>query len=362
MPTYIGLENGKHRVRIPHNRLRINGGHHDTLEDAIRERNRICKELGKPIPNDSEPDVVEQNEDQPTIEGVYAEKEIDVRSIWSTLITQQKVIQERQDKRKHQYIRLPNKPVAIALLSDLHLGNAGTDYASIQRDAEIIRDTEGMFAGFHGDGTDNWVVSKLVPLQHKQPVTLDNELLIFRDWTETIAHKLLWWVDGNHDNWTSKLVGISQAQSLLEGCRVLYDHQQCVFTLHHGEYTKRVIVRHKWRFGSVYNPTHGLEVGWDRGDIDYDWAIGGHTHIGTYCRPFHRHGKKRYAILTGTYKMYDGFGEEIGLPAPKDSGCGAFVLPGDGRQIWFEELTAAADYLKYLRGGNNAHYQFRANA
>jgi hypothetical protein len=90
-------------------------------------------------------------------------------------------------------------------------------------------------------------------------------------------------------------------------------------------------------------------VGWDRGDIDYDWAVGGHTHIGTYCRPFHRHGKRRYAILTGTYKIHDSFGEELNFPSPKDSGCGAMVLHPDGRQWFFEKLHEAAEFLAFLR-------------
>ena len=50
-----------------------------------------------------------------------------------------------------------NKPVAIALTSDWHIGSVGVDYERLESDLEIIRDTPGMYAVGLGDYKDNYI-------------------------------------------------------------------------------------------------------------------------------------------------------------------------------------------------------------
>lgn len=283
------------------------------------------------------------------VEGVTAAPPAAVENIWQFAIDAQRHVSAKAERRKDQAITLPDEPVAIAFLSDLHIGSAGTDYAAIKRDAELIRATPGMYAGFHGDGTDNWIVGKLTALQRGQALGFDAERLLFESWVDIIAPKLLWFVQGNHDNWSEQLIGSAPNRALIQDKLMLWDRNQCVFDLHHCGYTRKVVVRHKWRFSSVFNPAHGMMVGWDRGEIDFDIAVAGHTHIATLCYPFFRHGKIRHAILTGTYKMVDAFGDECGFPPPNGSGCGALVLDANGDQIFMDSLSAAAQYLAFLR-------------
>jgi hypothetical protein len=209
------------------------------------------------------------------IEGVTAEHSAQPDNIWQFAIDAQKVVFEKHARKQKQAITLPNEPVAIAFLSDLHIGSAGTDYQAIKVDAELIAATPGMYAGFHGDGTDNWIVGKLTALQRGQAIGFDAERLLFESWIDLIAPKLLWWVEGNHDDWTEKLVGSSPNRAALQGARAIYDRNQAILKLHHAGQSRLIVIRHKWRFSSIFNPTHGLEVGWDRGDTSYDWAIGG---------------------------------------------------------------------------------------
>lgn len=283
------------------------------------------------------------------IEGVTAEQTTSVENIWTFVQEAQQIVFEKQQRRGNQSIKLPDEPVAIAFLSDLHIGSAGTDYTAIREDAEMIQHTPGLYAGFHGDGTDNWIVGKLTSLQRGQAVGFDAERLLFESWVSMVADKLLWWVGGNHDQWSEKLIGSSPDRALIKDKLILWDRNQCAVKIKHCGIERTALIRHKWRFNSVFNASHGLQVGWERGDVDYTWAIGGHTHIGTYCHPFHRHNKRRYAILTGAYKKVDGFGEEIGFASPKDNGCGAMVLNVDGSQVFFDTLAPAVDYLAYLR-------------
>ena len=104
--------------------------------------------------------------------------------------------------------------------------------------------------------------------------------------------------------------------------------------------------RHRWKYSSVFNVTHGIEVGWERGGVDFDLALGGHTHVGTFCRPFLRHGKMRLAVLTGTYKTNGEYGRELGLPLPHGTGSGAHVFfPGEP-PLFCQTVQRAAWILK----------------
>ena len=270
----------------------------------------------------------------------------DVGAVWQRLIDEQ---QQRLREPTLQRVILPSAPCAVAFLSDLHIGNAGTDYAAIRRDAEIVAATEGMYATFVGDGIDNWIIGKLAGLQRGQAVAFDDEWRLLEAWLRLVSSKLLVVVAGNHDNWTTKLAGIDRLRDLVQPLTVLYHAQQVVFSLQIGETTRTVCVRHRWRGSSVFNVTHGLEVSWERMGLDYDWSIGGHTHIATVCRPFLRHGILRHAILIGTYKLADHYAAELGLAPSHGSGSGAMVLHPDGRQWWFDKLSEASSFLSYLR-------------
>src|SRR5690606_28868504 len=48
-------------------------------------------------------------------------------------------------------------PIALANLSDMHIGNAGTDHRRMLEDARLIQKTPGMYAVFGGDGVDNFI-------------------------------------------------------------------------------------------------------------------------------------------------------------------------------------------------------------
>jgi hypothetical protein len=255
-----------------------------------------------------------------------------------------------QVAKKSQSIHLGNKPTGIAFLSDLHLGNSGTDYGAIFKDTKLVADTPGMYAAFHGDGIDNWITPKLQSLQRNQAVSFQTELMLFRRWLELIQEKLLLVVSGNHDNWTSKISGVDIIPSLLESTTILYDPNEIYVDISCGSYSWNVLIRHKWKYSSIFNPTHGIEVGFDRLSRPFDIGIGGHTHIGTLFRPFYRHGEERLALLTGAYKRIDSFSKEIGYAETANNGCGAIIFMPDGKMWYNSDLEVACNYLTYLRG------------
>lgn len=284
------------------------------------------------------------------IEGVVAvEDQVDPEVLWSAAEKAQLATQKRQLAQKQQRVVLPPEPVAIAFLSDFHIGSAGTDYRSLRNDCDLIARTAGMYAMFAGDGVDNWIIGKLANLQHHQALNYDAEWLLFEVVLKTLSPKLIAVVSGNHDNWTYKIAHIDRLRGLLDNATCVYDRYQAAITLQHGIKQRLILVRHKWRGSSIYNVTHAIEVGYDRLGVPYDWGVGGHTHIGTYCREFDRHGQRRSAILLGTYKLSDSFGQEVGFAPTTGIGCGAKVLHPDGREWWFGGLNEAAEFLEFLR-------------
>lgn len=253
-------------------------------------------------------------------------------------------------KRQNQVIVLPgNLPAGIAVISDLHLGGPGVDYAAADRDADIVANTEGLYGSSHGDWFDNWIIGRLTALQRHQVLTFDEEFALFEHFIKRIDP--LWLVSGNHENWTHKVAGYDRVRECLKGTRVLYDRHEIAFTLQLGKATWKVKVRHKWRGTSVFNDTHGIEVGWQRGTSEFDIGIGGHTHRATLIRPFIRHHEKKYAILTGTYTLEDEYGRELGFAQSHGSGCGAIIFFPDGRMFACEDLPTAAEFLTFARKG-----------
>lgn len=334
----IYFSNGRYGIRRwdAAQKKMVHGGRFATKEEA-EQALLAWQELG------SDP--------EPVIRGVSASKyDPDyARSLWTSAAIEHEKIRQVEQVKHSQSIYLGDKPTGIAFLSDLHIGNAGTDYAAIMRDTNIITSTPGMYAAFHGDGIDNWIVGKLQALQRGQTVSHQNEIAMFRYWLESIHHKLLLVVSGNHDNWTAKLAGLDILPTLLGDTHVLYDSYQVRVNIECGRGQWDTIVRHQWKYSSVFNPTHGIEVGYDRMGTPFDIGIGGHTHIGTLFRPFYRHQKERLALLTGAYKRVDSFAKEIGYAPTMSNGCGAIIFLPDGKLWYNTDLKVASDYLTYLR-------------
>jgi hypothetical protein len=284
--------------------------------------------------------------EEPIVEGITSEERV---SFEGDIMPYLKIIGQRAKKKNNdevnQVITMPNKPFALALISDIHAGGKA-DYEAIEKDIELITHTDGMYVGNIGDDTDNFITAKLQFIQKEQPTTFDMEVR-FLEWLfKKLSGHVLFWVSGNHNNWTKKASGVDFIREGLMGTKCLYDSAQIYFTLKWGDNEQRWLVRHRWRHGSIFNPTHGIEVGWERVGFNFDVGCAGHTHIATLCRPFIREGKKRFAVLMGTYKTRDNFGREMGFSSPVGTGSGAFVYHPDGRSFWCEDLITARDLLK----------------
>ena len=286
--------------------------------------------------------------DPATLFGTIPEHNVDIEDIRPYLNMIGDRATTKNAVQSSQEIILPNKPVAIAMFGDQHFGGK-CDYRRLLADADLVAGTPNMFVIQGGDVADNYIIGKLIAVQKQQATTYDMELRAAIWWVQRVAPSMIVWCGGNHESWTRKVSGIDFWRTKLEHCKCLYDPNQIRFTLKHCGYSWEWMVRHKWRHSSVFNPTHGIEVGYDR-VAPFDIGVGFHTHVATLCRPFIRDGKVRYATLIGTYKLRDEYARELGFPntAP-NGGSGAYVFPGDGRAIWEDDLQTAAEILNMYR-------------
>jgi len=292
-----------------------------------------------------------EKEDIVEVIGLTPDDTIDGEDILNKMIEAQGSIVESITKRYDQHIKIhDDKPIAIGLLSDLHLGNKYVDYKAIKEEAEIIADTDGFYAFGMGDYHDNWI-GKLEGIQREMPISFSSELALLEWFFDTLRDDLLVVVGGNHDTGrTKRISGIDYVKKLLKGITTLYDPDEVRFTLHLGDAKWRFKCRHLWMGTSAYNDTHGIEKDPRFGDDEFDVGIGGHTHRGTLFREFMFHHKKRLAILLGTYKYHDSYATRLGFPqSPKNSASGALILFPDGRMRTEDSIFEAAEYLKFLR-------------
>jgi predicted phosphodiesterase len=292
---------------------------------------------------------LDKTPEKPIIKGLTPSDHVDFEQVvLPRLINIGQRAEQKNATEKQQAIEIPtNKPFALAILSDVH-GGAKTDYAAIKRDLDIIDSHPQFFAIAAGDITDNFIIGMMQSIQKAQKTTIDEEHRFLRWFLEKLRPSLVAFVTGNHDNWGRKLTEWDIVKELLRDTPLLYDNHQLLFDLKWAGNKQVWKVRHKYRHNSVFNPTHGMEVDWERGGSDFDVAVAGHTHIATLCRPFIKNDKKRYAILLGTYKLRDDYGREIGFAdTHSDSrGSGAMVYHPDGRTFWTEDLATATDLLK----------------
>lgn len=284
----------------------------------------------------------------PVIIGKTAFEATDFEQVKSYLLNTSIKAKEKNKIEVGQKIYLPELPVGLVLLADIH-GGGKCDYQAIFDDVELVKTTKGVYCGVCGDITDNFIIGKLAAIQNKQPTTFAMEVKFAEWFIEEIKSKLLFWISGNHDNWTYKVSGIDIYKKYLENVNCLYDRHQVVFDLKYGKFSQRFFIRHKFKYKSIYNPTHGEETSWERIGIDFDIVIGSHYHQACLFREFVKADKKRLAILMGTYKIKDEYAEELGFAKSYGTGSCMLVYDRNYNRYQFDNLLQGIDFLKYLQ-------------
>jgi hypothetical protein len=241
-------------------------------------------------------------------------------------------------------------PVGLALLGDPHVDDNGTDIALLQRHVAIINRTDGLFAGNIGDFSNNWV-GRLARLYGQQSLSAAEAWVLVEWLVKAVDWCFL--IGGNHDCWSGSGDPIKW---MAKSARVQYEAHgmRLGLTLPTGRVI-RLNARHDFSGRSQWNTAHGpakaIQLGW-RDHI----AVCGHTHVsGHQVLRDPATGLISHALRVGSYKTFDSYADEKGLPNQTFMVAPVVVIrpqfaDDDNRLITVcYDPETGADFLTFLR-------------
>jgi len=337
---YIQCRNGHYRVRLGGQKERFHLGTYTTLEAAQAARDAY---LAQQQPQSVAPNI--------TVQGVLLQTDIlDEEAIL------QKALAGYQhslllDARQHdQIIIIDFSPACVVFTADQHFGNAGTDVQRAFAEAELINRMPQTLVATLGDLFDNFILEKMRSIRFDTPLSIQEEIVLGKQYMQRLAPKWRLAVDGNHDLWTMLLTGMNWQREMLKEIAptILHDAYDCRVTLRVKGVDFPGRLRHNWRGRSEINDTHGIEKA-ARFDQDFVWGVGAHTHRSGVVRTFNAAGCNGIAGLCGSYKRIDSYARQNGYPKPNTSTAIAIIFDADTNSMTgFDNLEMAAKVMQSL--------------
>lgn len=279
---------------------------------------------------------------------------VNARALIDTYIALQRIRGSLAPEGAHA-IRLDvDHPIAVAFMSDWHIGSSGVDYAALNADIATIQAHPYVYAAIGGDPVDNFILEKLMSASRSQiSGDIAEQWAIFRHYVEQVLDSLLWVSSGNHDAWTQKVAGIDGVPTALAGIPVCYTGEGGIVALTVGQTTYRIYRKHRpVRRASNKNLTHFVkEMLRDGAPMEFDIGVSEHLHQAD-LEHFSYRQLDRVAIACGSYKRVDPHAADLGF---HDGGYGVptvVLYPGERRIVPFLRL---ADALAHLDGPSLYH-------
>jgi len=236
-----------------------------------------------------------------------------------------------------------DKPIAIALFSDSHLGSAGVDYKLVKQTADIIREHPLAYCITGGDITDCLFFDYGEEIMNLQEQYLYMYKLLNHIGGENILAGIL----GNHEAWARKSGTHSYMEFSDKTQRPLLRGISYI-NLMIGDQLYKILASHKLKGYSMYNANHPQNRA-NREIHGADIIMSAHTHKAGEQSDYQAEfgGKtKKIAYLNGkTFKKLDAYGKDGAfVPTTDDrTGCNWVVLSPDRRMIRLmssnEEMT-----------------------
>jgi hypothetical protein len=256
---------------------------------------------------------------------------------------------ERHAAERHLKVRIPgDSPIGISFISDQHIRETGPiDLTRMREDAELIRETPGLYAFLGGDGVDNHIKHRAAMVASgsspkREWEMYDHYLSIFGE------DKIVAMISGNHDDWTRDFAGMDMVDRLARRHRVHYHPDEVMCKLSVDGVLYRVKMRHQYRFNSTFNLGHTIKRLWEMGDDDFDIGVVCHHHE-SHMETFDKHGTMRVGFRPGSYQYMSSYSRRLGFKRNTPTCPTVILWPGQHRIMPFIDVWDAADYLGYLR-------------
>ena len=311
-----------------------------------RKRQRWqCKSCGFKTLN---PIILEKNEFS------IGELPIDEMNIDDIISYRKKRYQQKYNAYKNrQLINInihKNGPIGICHFGDPHVDDDGTDLAEIYSLCDLIRETDGLFAGNLGDVQNNWV-GRLTYLHGQQSTTAKEAWLISEHFLNSV--EWLYLIAGNHDVWSGDG---DPLDFIMRDKKTLYKQHGARMNLRfpNGK-TVRISARHQFRGNSMWNTAHGISKAIQMGWRDHILTAG-HTHVSGYqVLKDPASGLISHAIQVASFKNMDEYANKLGLDDKNIFNAPITVIDpqyddNDNRLITtFFNPYEGAEYLKFKR-------------
>ena len=239
-----------------------------------------------------------------------------------------------EGEKRHVEIKIDtDKPVAIAFLSDLHVGNAGIDYELLKQTSQKVKDHPLAYCITGGDITDTLIFD-----YGEEVLNMQEQYVYMNKMLRWIgSDKIIAGISGNHDMWSRKQGPTNYIQFVENVQRPLLRGVSFIdLTIGNTEYN--IMAAHKFRGESIYNPTHQE----NRANIEMpgsDIVLAGHTHKpgeSIIYQPQYGGGAKKIVLVNGkTFKKLDAYGKDNGFTpiSGEQLGCNWIILNNDKKMV-----------------------------
>lgn len=211
-------------------------------------------------------------------------------------------------------------PFGLFWFGDEHLDDDGTNLPELMRHVELIKRTDGLLACSVGDHINNWA-GRLARLYSEQSTSARDAWRL----AEWYLRELQWLIrdNGNHMDWSG---AGDPVRYIVDTATGVHGNGEACVRLHTpvGEaFTLKL--RHKWPGHSMWNTVHAISRAAQMGER-YDILVGGHTHVTGYAKIKHRDGLLTHCVQVASYKEFDRYAAELGLPDKAISPCAVIVI------------------------------------
>lgn len=226
-----------------------------------------------------------------------------------------------------------DRPIAIAFLSDVHLGSAGIDYKLLKDTADLIREHPLAYCITGGDITDSlfFNANEEIFNQGEQYIYLQKMLHYIG------AESILAGILGNHEAWVSNM-GVHNYMEFTKQLKRPLLRGISFINLSVADQEYKILASHMLKGYSYLNANHPQGRA-NREIHGADIIMSGHTHKAgeqnAYQPLFGGTSKKVVYVNGKTFKSLDNYGKDKAFVGLKDDqlGCNWIILSHDRRMI-----------------------------
>lgn len=340
-------------------RLRRTGVDQIVFNDTVYDRPVLCGDLTTPPPVGDGPRIdIQEHKPKPKKkiepkdiglvkpESDLAEIQKDVKALWNTAENLNESNRKKRASESEASVYLGDGPVAISFISDQHIEENGLcDLKTMREDAELVRDTPGLYALLGGDGVNNHIKHRGAILASRSRP--DSEWLLYDHYLNILNEKLLGVTSGNHDLWTLEFGGVDMVKRLAESKRLFYAPHQMYIDIRVGTQVYKIAMRHQYRYNSSFNQIHAIHRWYDMGAVPFDIGVICHHHEACIGQ-FSRHGRQVWGARPGSYQLTSNYAETYGYNRSVPT-CPTFILHGDEhRVVGYEDIRVGSSMLSAM--------------